>query len=49
MIFLFFSSSVLIVTPITSTLSSPYYHEPILALLPVYPFCFFSNYYISPL
>ncbi|MPC61460.1 hypothetical protein E2C01_055532 [Portunus trituberculatus] len=38
MIFLFFSSSILIVTPITSTIPSPYYYEPLLALL--LPFSF---------
>ncbi|MPC62036.1 hypothetical protein E2C01_056116 [Portunus trituberculatus] len=34
--FHFFNSSVLIVTPITSTIPSPYYHEPLLALLPLF-------------
>ncbi|MPC71962.1 hypothetical protein E2C01_066254 [Portunus trituberculatus] len=49
-IVLFFKSSVLIVTPITSTLSLPYYHEPLLALLfPLYPSCPSSRYYNPPL
>ncbi|MPC61983.1 hypothetical protein E2C01_056062 [Portunus trituberculatus] len=45
MIFLF-NFSILIVTPIASTISSSYYHEPLLALLPLFPFYLFSSYYI---
>ncbi|MPC70686.1 hypothetical protein E2C01_064941 [Portunus trituberculatus] len=45
--FPFFNSFVLIVTPITSTIPSSYYEEPLLALLlPLFPSCLFSSYYI---